>query len=283
MTRLKYVVLAAVVAGLVFTQLPFLAELPHTPERPFAVRPFTPDNLTSIFDTLLATRVAYAQTPPASTTYALPQLAFGENWYTALYFSNTTDSATTVQVKFYGPDGTPLNVPIIGSGPVSTMNVTVNPRATAILEAPGGGALQQGWTEAALPSGVVGYGVFRQSVPGREAQEAVVPLSPMTRQMADLTWDDAGFTTAVAIVNPSLTPNTVTMTVFRDDGSTIGSSTVNLAAQSRVAFVLREQPGMAGMTSRRGFARFSASSGAVAALGLRFASSAFTSIPVSYP
>jgi hypothetical protein len=37
------------------------------------------------------------------------------------------------------------------------------------------------------------------------------------------------------------------------------------------------------MTGRRGYAQFSVSTGAVAALGLRFAGQAFTSIPVSYP
>ena len=102
----------------------------------------------------------------ASTRYTLPQLAFGGGWYTAIYFSNTTNTAATAAVKFYGPDGSPLSVPLSGVGPVSQYTLTINPNATALLEALDAGGLQQGWTEVTLPAGVIGYGVFRQTVQG---------------------------------------------------------------------------------------------------------------------
>ncbi len=102
----------------------------------------------------------------ASASYALPQLAFGGGWYTALYFSNTTNAATTAVVKFYGPNGTPLSVPLSGAGPVSEHTLNINPNATAFLEALDVGDLQQGWAKGTLPAGVIGYGVFRQTVEG---------------------------------------------------------------------------------------------------------------------
>lgn len=224
-----------------------------------------------------------SDTPVTGKKYILPQLAFGGGWYSAMYFSNTTNASVQVGVSFYAANGSALSVPLVGVGPVSTHTVTIAARATVILEAPNSGALQQGWAEAVLPAGVTGYGVFRQSAAGRADQEAVVPLSEDSRQMANMVWDDTALTTAMAVVNPDSAAVTVTLTVYGNDGAQIGTTTLNLAGRNRVAFVLREQPGMAGVTGKRGLARLSVTTGSVAGLGLRFAGEAITSIPVSYP
>jgi len=236
----------------------------------------------TIYTTSLAITEA-ADTPVTGKTYILPQLAFGGGWYTAIYLSNTTDTMVHIDVKFRSTDGTDLSVPLVGVGPVSSHLVMIEPKATALLEAPNSGALRQGWTELTLPDGVTGYGVFRQSSAGRADQEAVVPLSEDSRQMANMSWDDTALTTAMAVVNPGPNATTVTMTVYGNDGAQIGTVTLNLGARNRVAFNLREQPGMAGVTGKRGLARLSVTTGSVAALGLRFAGEAITSIPVSYP
>lgn len=224
-----------------------------------------------------------SDTPVTGKSYILPQLVFGGGWYTAMYFSNTTDAPVRIGLKFRGANGSDLSVPLIGVGPVSEQTLSIAPRATALLEAPNSGTLQQGWAEAILPAGVTGYGVFRQSAQGRADQEAVVPLSEDSRQVANVTWDDASLTTAMAVVNPGADAITVTMAVYGNDGAQIGTVTLNLAGRNRTAFVLRDQPGMAGVTGKRGMARLSVTSGSVAALGLRFAGEALTSIPVSYP
>ena len=54
-------------------------------------------------------------------------------------------------------------------------------------------------------------------------------------------------------------------------------ATAALAAASALLF------GLAGVTARRGYAKFSVTNGAVSVLGLRFNGTAFTSIPVTYP
>lgn len=224
-----------------------------------------------------------AGTEVSGTVFALPQLAFGGGWYTAMYFTNTTDAPANMGVKFYGPDGAALSVPLLGTGPVSSQVITLAPKATAVLEAPNTGDLQQGWAEATLPTGVTGYGVFRQTVSGRPDQEAVVPLSNTSKTVANLVWDDMGPTTAIALVNPGDAAATATITVYGPDGAQLGTATVNLAPDNRTAFNLREQPGLAGMAGKRGSARIAVPSGTVSALGLRFGDSAFTSIPVDYP
>src|SRR5262249_49902724 len=154
-------------------------------------------------------------------TRILPQLAFGGGWYSALYFTNTSNSAVSFPVNFVADNGTPLTVPGL-SVTLSTVNLAS--RGTAVIEAPNVGTLNQGYAVISLPSGVVGYGVFRQSVQGRSDQEAVVPLSGASSTSSTLIWDDTNYVTAVAIVNPSSLATTVTIVVRDESGTTIGNA-----------------------------------------------------------
>ena len=142
---------------------------------------------------------AFAVQTAQVTSFAVPQFTFGGGWYTALYFANTTNLVAHIQVSFYGDAGTPLAVPLVGIGSVASQSIDINPFSTVILEAPDtGGVNQEGWAEVTLPTGVTGYAVFRQTVPGRPDQEAVVPLTPEASLTADLTYDDILFTTGDA-------------------------------------------------------------------------------------
>ena len=214
----------------------------------------------------------------ATTAYSLPQLAFGGGWYTAAYFTNTTAGQVSFQVNFVGDDGSPLNVPSIG-GTSTVVNLAAN--GTAIVEIPDNGPLTQGYIAVSLPVGVVGYGVFRQSVAGRPDQEAVVPLSRAATTTSTLIWDDTNYVTAVAIVNPSAVPVVVSITVWDSNGNVVGNSSVNLAANSKTAMPLHSLPGLAGVVGKRGSAQFSVAAGNLAVLGLRFNNAAFTSIPTA--
>jgi hypothetical protein len=152
---------------------------------------------------------------------------------------------------------------------------------TAIIEAPNAGSLLEGYAGFTLPSGVYGYGVFRQSVAGRPDQEAVVPFSAAGATSNTLTWDETNFITAVAIVNPSSTAATVAVTLWDENGNIIGTSSIPLPPASKTETTLRTLPGLSGMVGQRGFAQFAVSAGNVAVLGLRFNGFAFTSIPTT--
>jgi P pilus assembly chaperone PapD len=207
----------------------------------------------------------------------LPQFVFGGGWYSALYFTNLTAGAVSFPVNFVSDAGTPLTVPSLGG---STTQVKLAAYGTAIVEAPNVGSQLQGYATFTLPSGVFGYGVFRQSVPGQADQEAVVPLSDAGASSITLTWDEMNLVTAVAIVNPSSTAATVAVTLWDENGNTIGTSSVALPPNSKTAAALRSL-GLSGMVGKRGSARFSVSAGSVAVLGLRFDGLAFTSIPTT--
>lgn len=222
---------------------------------------------------------AFESGQSAAGARVLSQFVFGggsPGFYTAIYLHNPGTSSASVTVSFFNNDGTPLNVPALG-GATTTANVAAG--GVALIEAPNTGALQQGWARIDLPSGVLGYGVFRQSVNGRADQEAVVPLAGSASARSTLIFDDAGLTTAVALANPTDSPVTVTITAKSSSGAALGSSTVNLPARGKTAFNLRANiPAVAG---QRGSADFTVSSGAVSVLGLRFGGEAFTSIPAT--
>ena len=220
-----------------------------------------------------------APTPSAlPVTRILPQLAFGGGWYTALYFTNTNTAPVSVTVSFTGNDGNPLTIPALG-GPSATVNLAA--RGTALIEAPNMGSLVQGYVTAALPTGAAGYGVFRQSVPGVPDQEAVVPLSGNTATTSTLLFDDTKYVTGVAVVNLASVNNTITATARDNQGNTLGTGSIPLGPNAKTALVLRNIPGLASVVGAIGSVDFTATIGNVAALGLRFNGTAFTSIPTS--
>jgi hypothetical protein len=206
----------------------------------------------------------------------LPQFVSGGGWYSALYFTNTGNSAVSFPVNLVADDGAPLSVPAVGgSSPI----VNLLPHGTAAIQTVNIGSVSQGYASVSLPFGVVGYGVFHLSNPGVPDQEAVVPLSSALSTASTLTWDDTSFVTSVGIVNPSNVANTVSIVLRDAAGNTIGTSSVSLPARNKTAVVLRNLPGLAGMVGKQGSADFTVTTGNVAVLGLRFIGSAFTSIP----
>lgn len=219
---------------------------------------------------------AFESIPNSGSTRILPQLAFGGGFYTGIYLHNGGSSSAVVNVHFFNNDGTPLNVTALGG---TTAMASIPANGIALLEAPNVGALQQGWARIILPEGVSGYGVFRQSVPGRADQEAVVPFAGSQRTRGTLIFDDQGLTTSVAVANPSDGPITVTATAKGTGGAVLGTSTITLPARNKTAFTLRSNIGA--VAGQRGSVEFAASGGSVSVLGLRFGGEAFTSIPAA--
>jgi len=219
----------------------------------------------------------------ATPTNILPQLAFGGGWYTALYFTNLNENAVSFPVSFVAGDGTPLNIPALnGSSNGSSAQVNLAARGTAIIQAPNNGSLVEGYVAAALPSGVTGYGVFRFTPQGAPAgQEAVVPLSGVTATTSTMIFDETSYVTGVAVVGLSSSAVTVNVTAYGAGGNTIGTGTIQLAANGKTALLLKDIPGLAGVVGQRGSVDFNVSGANVAVLGIRYNGQAFTSVPTS--
>src|SRR5262249_39831884 len=99
---------------------------------------------------------------------------------------------------------------------------------------------------------------------------------------AELTYDEAGFTTAVAFVNPTNIAEVMTVTAFGADGTQVGTTQVTLPARGKSTNALKSYSGMAGVAGTRGRLVVSVTSGAISVLALRFGNEAFTDIPVNY-
>ncbi len=224
---------------------------------------------------VLLCRMTGTAQQPATGTLVLPQFVFGGGWYTAMYFTNLSGGAVSFLVSFYSDLGTPLIVPSLGG---SSTQVTITANGTATIEAPNAGALSQGYATFTLPVGVGGYGVFRRSGGGPD-QEAVVPFASSSGTTATLTWDEKNLATGVAVVNPSSTAATITITARDASGATIGTSSLTLQPLNHTAAILSAFPGLSGVLGQSGSAQFTASTGNLAVLGLRALGSAITSIP----
>ncbi|MBI5083212.1 MAG: hypothetical protein HZB13_01250 [Acidobacteria bacterium] len=214
------------------------------------------------------------------TTKVLPQFVFGSQsgagaWYSAIYLHNTNAGGASVPINFYASDGTPLTVPGLGG---SSTTVSLTGKGSALVEAPNVGPLTQGWAKLEVPEGVIGYGVFRQSIQGNNDQEGTVSFSGVWSALNTIAFDDNGFDTAAAILNQNTYDVPVTITARDDQGNTLGTLTLNVKAGSREAFVLKSKPELTTMQGKRGSVDFAASVGSIAVLGLRFKGPSFTSI-----
>jgi hypothetical protein len=130
------------------------------------------------------------------------------------------------------------------------------------------------------PPGIIGYGVFRQSLLGQPDQEAVLPFSSANTTSSTLLWDDTDTrVTAFAITNPNPFGVSVNITVKKADGSLIGTTTISLQPNNHTARILHDV--MDGIAGNRGSAVFSTPAGNVAVLGLRANGIALTSIPTT--
>jgi hypothetical protein len=238
----------------------------------------TPASIGSIFGPGLAAQLALADTVPVSS-FALPQLAFGGGWYTGIYFNNRTSDPLSANVFFFDPNGLPLPVPTFGS----STTVSLPPGGTAIIEAPNNGSLQQGWARVDAPDGMVGYGVFRYTLAGQPPQvsEGVSPFVSTSTTFSSLIFDDTTYVTSVAFANPSGVMASINIRAINAAGQVIGTATQNLGPGAQTAIVLRNVAGLAAVAGQRGAVEFSASTGAVSVLGLRFNNLTFTSIPPS--
>ena len=232
---------------------------------------------------LTPAQVVQLATDASASRAILGQFAFGGGWYSAIYFSNGSLNQVTFTVNFFGDNGSPLNVPLLGGTTTNSATVTLLPGGSTVLEAPNVGTIiNQGYVSVALPVGVTGYGVFRESVSGAVDQEAVVPLVYPNVTTLTLVYDEINSITSVAIVNPSTVATSITVTVEDATGNVIATSTSPLVLQpgTKKEDLLRQlTPGLSGIVNNRGIAKFTIPTGGVVVLGLRSRGLALTSVP----
>ena len=211
----------------------------------------------------------------------IPHVVDGASWQTSIILTNLETANATFQLLFFADNGSDLQIPIDGLGPVTATNVTLAPFQTRTISTTGAGAqLLSGWAFLLQPGfNAIGMqAIFRQTVAGRQPQEAVVPSANWYVKRFVLPFDNTGpFVTGVALSNTSDTAVTVNALIRAESGQVLETRTLNLPALGHTALVLATTwPVTQAQRGSIEFQTLGAAEG-VGGLGLRFNGAAFTS------
>lgn len=211
----------------------------------------------------------------------VPHVVDGGSWQTSFFWVNLENHPVSFQVLFFDDFGNDMFLPVVGLGLVRQVNVTLDTAGSIEFETAGvANNLKQGWAllSQTTSDAVGGMAVFKQHVFGRPDQEAVVPVVSQFDSHFVLLFDNTAFITGIAISNP--TPNSVIIpvTIRNQSGIIIDQQTISLGPYGHTAFSLPDT--WFSTAGRRGAVEFQTSGFGVAALGLRFNGSAFTSFNV---
>jgi hypothetical protein len=212
----------------------------------------------------------------------IPQIASGGGWKTTIFITSMDIVPTPYTVKFYGDNGSPMNVNIIGRGNISQFSGTLPAKGVTVVETGdvGPSSVTTGWALIATDGYLGVQAIFRQRNEGRPDFEAVVPADEGIADAVVLPFDNVGFTASMAIANPSSFQSaTVTAAVFDDSGSRIVLDQFTMAPLTHQAFTLPSR--WSQTANRRGSIEFTTTAFGVSILGLRFSGAgAFTSVQV---
>ena len=164
----------------------------------------------------------------------IPHFVDGASWKSSVTTLNLEDHPVTFQILFFNDNGTDLYVPVTGQGSVRGMNIRLNTAGSATFETAGTAALlSQGWAllSQATNDSVGMITIFRQSVPGRQDQEAVVPTVNQFDNHFALLFDNTAFTTAIAIANPTINSVIIPVNIRSELGQIIDSRTFSLGPE----------------------------------------------------
>jgi len=172
-------------------------------------------------------------TPPLTSSFYFPQIAFGGGWQTTATYVNYSQQSVTCQTTFYSDSGAPLLVPF-GGTPVSSRIDELAPGAdlhqqtTADVAA----AVSAGWAMAACSAPIKASMLYRFYAQGVAQGEAGV--NAMTTPATEFV-TFAETKTGIAYANPSVTAATVTIKVLSSAGLALGSTAVQLAPNAHGA------------------------------------------------
>jgi hypothetical protein len=218
----------------------------------------------------------------AQTTY-LPYIVDGGNWYTAIMINNTGVTTAVVNLTFFqrttGGVPAPWIPPFVEMS--STNRIVVAAGGVVYIHTPGiAQGLTQGWGQvtATLSSVEVTAIYTYKSFAGRPDQDGTSPATAGSSRVL-LPFDETtGYSTGVAIVNPTGGSEDIVINIETDSG-VINTSQITLPSNGLVAFDLGSVVSLLG---HRGQIEFVSNNGTIAVAAFRINPTvALTSIPVT--
>jgi hypothetical protein len=216
-----------------------------------------------------------------------PFFASGGGWESTITLNNVFESDIGYTLRFRGINGQPAVVNFRTPDGRTVVADTIQGQlgddssiSYVLLDA---GPLQTGWAVLDYDgeSRIGGMLTFRQRVSGRPDFESSVVLTRDDETRVYIPFDNTqGYSTTLAITNPSATDNTSLQLRFWDpSGSILLTRDIQLSAGTTIAFSLPDR--FSELAGRAGQLRIESSGSRLSTIALRFnPSGAFSTVPV---
>lgn len=207
----------------------------------------------------LITLLAAASLPAALVTSGqsfFAQFADGAGWKSRMILQNQGVRAVPFRVEFRDSAGRRLDVSLNGGARNWFYEGSIAAKGTIFLDSSGTGTtLNAGYVRLSSPTCattdtgagcnpgiplVTGTLIFQQTATGRPTYEASVPLNSSGGSLGMPVDNSSGYTTALAILNPTTAPVRVRAALVDESGQAVAERTVELAGRERVTYVLRD-------------------------------------------
>ena len=207
----------------------------------------------------------------SSQVLIIPDVVDGGGWQSTIALTNSTGSPANATLTFHSDTaggGTQIWTPAFLDAS-STSGLTIPGGSTTYLHTRGTAAsLTQGWAQLDADSGVIAYVIFTNRVPGKQDQDATAPAVAGTSRILVPFDNSTGFVTAIAIVNPAATAQTIAVAFRVGSGQIIQSNLPSVPALGHMTFVLPQQ--FTATAGQSGLAEFFSSTGNFSLIALRF-------------
>ncbi len=216
-------------------------------------------------------------TPAVQTSAALSHLADGGGWRTAITLVNLDSAPALFTLRFWGDNGTPLELPLAGLGKLAIVNGAIRAGGAQTIQTDGSAPVTStGWAELSSPHLIDGTAIFRFESSG---QEAAAPLLSGGGRRLFLPFESGpGLGLGIAIANTSAREDTaISMRLRNEQGEVIGNpAPITLARRQHRSFVLEAPSNL--VLPPRGVVELESANADIFALGIRTNNGAFTSI-----
>lgn len=215
----------------------------------------------------------------------IPHIVYGgTEWQTMFIFHNPSYVREEFSLYFYGDDGRPAYIPIVGAT-YSALRVEIPPYGTLKATTDYRAGVPQGWCFGHVDTLQGNFDntymqtIFKQHVAGRQDSEAAVSPEASIHTEQVLTFDqEQGYVMGVALANPWLAA-TIRADIYDADGNLIGTSQFWMARESHTAFALPDR--FPETQNRIGSIVFATNGWGLVGIGLRFSPNGpFTSMPM---
>jgi hypothetical protein len=222
--------------------------------------------------------------PLSAQSLTIPHVVDGAGWQSTIVLTNMSSNPASATLIFHkettGGNTQPWN--LLFKETTSTAGLSMAGGSSLFLHTAGTASdLSQGWGELNADAGVTGYVVFTIRVPGHQDQDGTAPVAASANRLLVPYDDSNGFVTGIAVVNPTGTPQDISVGFRTTTGGVATAMLPTVPAGGHMSFVLSQQfPVIQG---HEGLAEFYSATGNFSMIALRVnPTSSFTAAPVYF-